>query len=310
MSKVTDNIGNVYVTGASGLIGSALVPFLRSQGYAVYPLKRTQKSTPKAQTAYWDIDNKSIDLNGGPDPDIIIHLAGENIGKSRWSDKVKQKITDSRLNSTELLVDFINKSKTPPSLFICASAIGFYGNRGEQPVDESDTKGTDFVSDLASQWEIKSQQVKSPNTRVVNLRTGIVLNKKEGALAKMLPAFKMGLGGKIGSGKQIMSWIDLQDELNAILFIMQHPQLTGPVNLVSPHTVDNKTFSVILANLLSRPCILPMPTWLIILLFGQMGKELLLSSTDVRPTKLLQAGFKFKYARLESSLSHQFNAKN
>lgn len=301
MSKAADSNNHVLITGASGLIGSSLVPFLQAQGYIVHTLQRT----PDPTLPYWNIEKQQIQLNGCPTPNIIIHLAGENIAKSRWTIKSKEKITNSRIQSTQLLVDFINNSKTPPALFICASAIGFYGDRGQQPVDEGTSKGKDFVSELAEKWELTCQQVRSPKTRIVNLRTGIVLNKTEGALAKMLPAFKMGLGGRIGTGKQVMSWIDLKDELNAILFIIKQSNLTGPVNLVSPHPVNNKTFSIMLANILKRPCILPLPESIIKFLFGQMGKELLLSSTNVRPTKLLKAGFKFEYELLEESLKHQ-----
>lgn len=301
MSKTTDSKGNILITGASGLIGSALVPFLESHGYIVYSLQRT----PSTTIPYWDIQEQVIHLNGAPNPDIIIHLAGENIANSRWTEKVKEKISKSRIDSTQLIVNFINNATTPPKLFICASAIGFYGNSGQQPVDENTLQGEDFVSELAAKWEFTAEQVKPAETRVVNLRTGIVLNKKEGALAKMLPAFKMGVGGRIGDGKQIMSWIDLQDEINAILFIIQQPQLMGPVNLTSPNPVNNQTFSIILANILRRPCILPLPAFMIKLLFAQMGEELLLSSTNVRPTKLLEADFKFEYELLEDSLKKQ-----
>jgi len=292
---------NVLITGASGLIGSALAPFLTRHGYAVHLLQRTLSET----APYWNIEQQEIHLNGAPEPDIIIHLAGLNIGESRWTKALKQQIIDSRIHSTQLLVDHINSSKTPPSLFICASAIGFYGEKGQQAVDESSPVGNHFVSQLAEKWERVSQQVKHSTTRVVNLRTGIVLNKKGGALAKMLMPFKMGVGGRIGSGKQMMSWIDLQDELNAILFIIKEQQLTGPVNLVSPVAVNNQTFSSTLAKVLKRPCLFPLPAPLVKLFFAQMGEELLLSSTHVEPTKLLQAGFKFEYASLEKSLRKQ-----
>jgi len=292
---------HILVTGASGLIGSALVPLLKSQGYQVHSLARSANNN----RPYWDIEKQEIHLNGVPEPDIIIHLAGLNIGQSRWSPSVKQDIVESRLRSTQLLVDHINQRENPPSLFICASAIGYYGNSGAQPMDETEPQGQDFVSQLAAQWEAVSQRVKQATTRVVNLRTGIVLDAKQGALAKMLPPFKMGVGGKIGSGKQMMSWIDLQDEINAILFIINHPQLTGPVNLVSPLAVNNETFTRTLAKILKRPCLLPLPAFIVKLLFAQMGEELLLSSTHVRPTKLLQAGFTFEYASLEESLKKQ-----
>jgi len=305
MSQQAETKQKVLITGASGLIGRALIPLLTSQGYQVYTLQRTVSDTEP----YWLIDQQKINLNSAPQPDIIIHLAGENIANGRWTEKVKQKITDSRIKSTQLIVDFINDSATPPSLFICASAIGFYGNSGQQPVNEESLQGNEFVSQLAAQWEQTSHQVKTSSTRVVNLRTGIVLNKQEGALAKMLPAFKMGVGGKIGKGEQIMSWIDLTDQVNAILFIIRNSKLTGPVNLVSPHPVTNRNFSVILANILSRPCILPLPAFMVKLLFAEMGEALLLSSTNVRPTKLLEAGFTFQYDLLEDSLKHQLRGQ-
>lgn len=301
MNHLTGTKKNILITGASGLIGTALVPFLKKNGFSVETLSRkVNNSSP-----YWDINKKIIELNGCPPPDIIIHLAGENIANARWSEAIKKKITDSRLLSTQLLVDHINRCPTPPSVFICASAIGFYGNRGYQPVDEITSVGQDFVSCLADQWEKESQQITHSDTRVVNLRTGIVLSHRGGALAKMLLPFKIGLGGRVGSGEQVMSWIDIQDELNAILFIIQHACLSGPCNLVSPNPVNNRTFVKTLASVLKRPCSLPLPEWMVKLLFAEMGKELLLSSTRVVPTKLLQAGFQFEYPLLESSLKNQ-----
>ncbi|TEW54110.1 TIGR01777 family protein [Psychromonas sp. RZ22] len=301
MGQTTEKKTNVLISGASGLIGSALKPFLEEQGYSVYTLSRSVNNS----SPYWNIQQQKIHLNGAPFPDIIIHLAGENIVKSRWTKEVKQEIIKSRLQSTQLLVDYINRSTTPPSLFICASAIGFYGDCKQQQVNENTKKGKQFVSDLADHWEQITQQIKQSTTRVVNLRTGIVLSKNGGALEKILTPFKLGLGGKIGTGEQIMSWIDLQDQLNAILFIMQHVALSGPINLVSPHPVSNKEFSTTLANILKRPCLIPLPRFIIKLLFSQMGEELLLSSTNVHPTKLLQAGFKFERDLLEKSLQKQ-----
>jgi uncharacterized protein (TIGR01777 family) len=301
MSKVNNQTRKVFISGASGLIGSALAPFLKIHGYDVYSIKRNQH--PSAP--YWDSEQQKLVLNGAPQPDIIIHLAGFNIAQSRWTNEIKEKIVNSRLQSTQSFVDYINASTTPPALFICASAIGFYGETGQKVVDEFSPQGKLFVSELASQWEQMSQQVKQPNTRVVNLRTGVVLSKKEGALAKMLMPFKLGLGGKVGSGRQMMSWIDLQDQLNAILFIINNQQLTGPINLVSPNAVSNETFAKTLATILHRPSLFPLPTFMVKWLFAQMGEELLLASSHVYPTKLLQAGFKFEYASLEKSLKKQ-----
>lgn len=291
----------VLISGSSGLIGSALVPFLQSQGFAVGRLLRK----PQALEPYWDIQKRSFHLQTFADADVIINLAGENIASGRWTEEKKQRLLDSRISSTSRLVEHFKKRIPAPALFINASAIGFYGDRGLQQLDESSAVGNDFVSQLAQQWELASQPIKEAGTRLVNLRTGLVISKNGGALAKMLPPFKLGLGGKIGSGKQIMSWIDINDLLKAILFIINNQQLNGPVNVVSENPIANQQFSNSLAKQLKLPCLLPLPECLIKLLFAEMGKELLLSSTNVIPKKLIAAGFEFDYATLEKSLQQQ-----
>ena len=291
----------VLIAGSSGLIGSALVPFLKAQGFTVECLLRTAQD----QHPYWNIQEKTLELRGFSDPDIIINLAGENIANGRWTEKIKQRLVDSRIASTTLLAEHFSKAAHPPKLFINASAIGFYGDRGQQLLDESSAAGTDFVSQLAVDWEQASQAIKQAGTRLVNLRTGLVMSKNGGALAKMLPAFKLGLGGKIGSGEQMMSWIDINDWLSAIAFIINHPQLHGPVNMVAPNPVSNQTFTKLLAKQLQRPSLLPLPECMVKLLFAQMGKELLLASTYVQPKKLLDAGFEFEYKTLQQSLLKQ-----
>jgi len=293
------NRTKVLITGSSGLIGSALVPFLQAQGFMVGRLLRSAQDTQP----FWDIANKSLHLKEFIKPDIIINLAGESIASGRWSKQKKQQLIDSRILPTKLLVEHFQK--TPPKLLINASAIGFYGNRGQQQLDESAAAGDDFVSQLALQWEQSSQAIKEAGTRLVNLRTGIVISKNGGALAKMLPAFKLGLGGKIGSGKQIMSWIDINDLLAAIVFIINNQKIAGPVNMVSPNAVSNQEFTRLLAKQLQRPALLPLPEFLVKLLFAQMGEELLLASTNVFPKKLIDAGFKFEYATLEKSFLQQ-----
>jgi len=293
------NRTKILITGSSGLIGNALVPFLQAQGFMVGRLLRRPQDTEP----FWDIANRSLHLKEFINPDIIINLAGENIASGRWSKQKKQQLIDSRILSTQFLVEHFQKK--PPKLLINASAIGFYGNRGQQRLDESDTAGNDFVSKLAIQWEQSSQAIKEVGTRLVNLRTGIVISKKGGALAKMLPAFKFCLGGKIGSGNQIMSWIDINDLLMAILFIINNPYIEGPVNIVSPNSVSNQEFTRLLAKQLQRPALLPLPAFLIKLLFAEMGEELLLASTNVFPKKLVDAGFKFEYATLEKSFLKQ-----
>jgi len=300
------NKGKVLLTGSSGLVGTALISLLESQGYQVGRLLRSEK----AGQPYWDIEQSYLSLKDFENPDVIIHLAGENIGNGRWTKDKKKKLRESRIQSTQLLVNHFKKAQPAPKLFICASAIGFYGNRGDEKLDENSAAGADFVSQLALDWEESSQPIKEAGTRLVNLRTGIVISEKGGALAKMLPAFKLGLGGKIGSGEQIMSWIDINDMIRAILFVIENERIQGPVNLVSPNPVTNQIFSQMLAKQLNRPCFSPLPEGLVKLLFAEMGKELLLSSTKVLPKKLLDAGFAFKYGKLEESLLQQFGGKS
>lgn len=300
------NKGKVLLTGSSGLIGTALSELLKSEGYQVGRLLRTDQ----AGQPYWNIKQNYLELKDFENPDVIIHLAGENIGSGRWTEDKKKILLESRTLSTQLLVEHFKKVLPAPKLFICASAIGFYGNRGYEKLDENSAAGSDFVSRLAVHWEESSQAIKEAGTRLVNLRTGIVISEKGGALAKMLPAFKLGLGGRIGSGEQIMSWIDINDMIRAILFIIENESLQGPVNLVSPNPVTNQVFSQLLAKQLERPCFFPLPELLVKLLFAEMGKELLLSSTKVNPKKLLDAGFVFKCAKLEESFCQQFGDKS
>ncbi|WP_028865119.1 TIGR01777 family oxidoreductase [Psychromonas aquimarina] len=295
------NKKKVLIIGSSGLIGSVLVPFLQRHGFEVGRLlRRAQDKHP-----YWHIENKSLHLKEFSSPNIIINLAGENIASGRWTKKKKQRLIDSRILSTRLLVEYFKSQSPAPELFINASAIGFYGDRGDQQMHENSSPGIDFVSQLSELWEQSSQDIKTAGTRLVNLRTGLVISKQGGALAKMLPAFKLGLGGRIGSGKQIMSWIDINDFLKAVLFIINNPQINGPVNMVSPNPVSNQNFSRLLAEQLQRPCLLPLPESAVKLLFAEMGKELLLASTNVFPKKLIDAGFEFEYEKLQKSLLKQ-----
>ncbi|WP_369433969.1 TIGR01777 family oxidoreductase [Psychromonas sp. MME1] len=291
----------ILIAGSSGLIGSALVPFLQAQGINVGRLMRHAQN----EHPYWDRESDTFCLNEFNHPDIVINLAGENIANGRWSEKRKQQLLDSRIITTEKLVKHFMISSPAPKLWINASAIGFYGNRGEQELDEESPVGGDFVSQLAQQWEESSNAIKRVGTRLINLRTGLVISKDGGALAKMLPVFKFGLGGKIGNGQQIMSWIDIHDMVRAISFTIDNESLNGPVNFVSPNPISNSIFSHLLAKQLKRPNCFPLPSFMVRLLFAEMGKELLLSSTNVVPKKLIEAGFKFKYEKLEESLKAQ-----
>ncbi len=295
------NNNKVLITGSSGLIGSALIPILEAQGFQVFRLLRQQQ----ADQPYWDIDKQIIELKSCPTPDIVIHLAGENITSGRWSESKKQQLLDSRVLSTELLVDHFKQMDNRPRLFICASAIGYYGNRGQQVLTEQDHPGCDYVSLIAKQWEQASQGACELGIRVVNLRSGIVLSNRGGALNKMLLPFKLGLGGQIGNGKQVMSWIDINDWIKALIFIINHPTLSGPVNLTAPNPVNNKHFTKVLATQLHRPALFPLPAAMVKLLFAQMGEELLLSSSHVLPKSLIDAGFEFDYETIEKSMAKQ-----
>lgn len=286
----------ILVSGSTGLIGSALIPFLKEKGHDVLKLVRV-KADLHSDEIGWDPQRGVINPPLLEGIDAVIHLAGENI-MGRWTDAKKKRIFTSRVEGTKLLCKAF---KTPPSVFICASAIGFYGNRGDEILTEESSKGLGFLSDVCSEWEKAAQVLK---TRVVNARFGMVLSKRGGALKQMLPVFKWWMGGVMGSGNQWMSWVAIEDVLRAIDFILIS-QLTGPVNIVSPNPVTNLEFTKTLGNVLHRPTFMGMPTWAVKLVFGEMGEELLLSSQRVLPQKLENAGYRFTYPQLKEALINE-----
>ena len=290
---------NILISGGTGFIGTALTNYFTRNGHRVIHLSRTLRN----HHAYWDLDKHTIDFNNTPAPDIVINLSGENIAERRWSEKQKAKIIDSRVNATNLLVETINQSKKKPQLFISGSAIGFYGHRGDEIVDENSALGQEYNTDVCKRWEQASQQLDS-SIRLVNIRTGIVLGKEGGTLKKLLLPFQLGLGGKIGNGQQYLSWISMTDMVNAIDFIIKHEAISGAVNMVAPNPVTNQEFTSTLAMTLHRPALLPMPAWLVRLLFGEMGDALLLSSTRVRPGVLTQHGYQFEHPQLQDALNY------
>lgn len=291
---------NIFVTGASGLVGTELCPKLIQQNNSVYQLKRNHDSL-NCNSPDWDMnlnhDGKNISA------DIIIHLAGENIAAKRWSKKQKQKIYDSRIQGTKNLVDKIIASPNKPHTFICASAIGYYGNRDQKLLDESSVAGKDFVSKICQDWEKATQPLLEHGIRVVNLRFGVILSLKGGALKEMLTPFKLGLGGAIGSGQQKFSWVSLEDATNAISYIIDKPDIVGPINVTSPNPVSNRVFTKTLGKTLKRPTFFNMPAFVCRIVFGEMADELLLSSQNVMPKKLIQNGFSFEHLNIESALS-------
>ncbi len=298
----------VLVTGSTGLVGSALVSFLTAGGHSVVRLVRPESKVPNRQECWsWD-PLKGTMLSGGRGgaggPDAVVHLSGENIAATRWTAKQKAKIRDSRVIGTKHLCELIAQFSPPPKVLVCASAIGYYGDRGEEPLREDSPSGSGFLAEVCRDWEAASEPAVLKGIRVVHLRTGIVLSSVGGALGKMLFPFKMGLGGKIGSGKQYMSWITIDDLLGVILHALVTNSLRGPVNAVSPNPVTNLEFTKTLGRVLSRPTLFPMPAFAVRLVFGEMGVELLLSSTRVEPARPLATGYKFRFPELEGALRH------
>ena len=276
---------NVLVSGVSGLIGSALAGNLLNDGHEVKPLPRSYEAP--------------IDFSG---VDAVVHLAGESIAAGRWNAERKQRIEQSRVKGTRQLAEQLRESPSKPAVFICASAIGFYGNRGNEMLAENRPAGTGFLSGICRKWEAAAQPAFEAGIRTVWIRTGIVLSKDGGALRKMLLPFRMGAGGILGDGGQYMSWISLADEVKAIRFLINNEAVSGAVNLAAPNPVTNLEFTRALGKVLHRPTIFPLPAFAVRSLFGEMGEELLLSSTRVIPKKLIDAGYEFCHPHLQSAL--------
>lgn len=293
----------IVVTGATGLVGSRLVAELESAGAQVIrAVRRPVKDT--ARELFWNPDQGEIDDGKLEGVDAVVHLAGENISGKRWNDAFKQRILDSRVKGTRLIGEAIARLAAKPRTFLCASAIGYYGNRGDESLTEAAAPGNDFLAGVCRQWEAACQPARDAGVRVVNARIGVVLSPDGGALAKMLTPFKLGAGGKIGDGIQYVSWISLDDLVSALVFMLANPSVTGPVNAVSPQPVTNAEFTNALGRVLRRPTILPMPAFAARLAFGEMADALLLSSTRVVPQALQAAGYRFRYPELELALSH------
>lgn len=293
----------ILISGASGLIGGALAPALREKGFDVVHLTRSKKPAASVSVILWDIDQQQIPATSLEGFDVVIHLAGANIADKRWTPAYKEEILASRTRSTELLISALVNCKALPKVFISASAIGYYGNHPPlKIIDETHPAGTDFLADVCRQWEEKTQKLAQKGVRVVNLRFGVVLSAKGGALAKMLPIFRLGLGGVLGSGEQVMSWIALKEIPRIIFFILENENIFGAVNCVAPQPISNKGFTKVLGDVLRRPVALPVPGVGIRFLFGEMGQTLLLGGACVIPKKLLDAGYQFMYPDLRSAL--------
>lgn len=296
-------MARILVSGVSGPIGSALVPSLESSGAKITRLMRmTSAPAAEVETIPWD-PAKAIAPEAVSGFDAVIHLAGESI-VGRWTKTKKLKIRDSRVVGTSNLAHALSQAKSKPQVFICSSAIGYYGDRGEELLSEQSAAGTGFLPDVCREWEAATQAADAAGIRTVRMRTGVVLSPKGGALGKMLTPFKMGVGGRIGDGRQWMSWIDVQDMVGAIHHILKTDLLQGPVNMVAPKPVTNAEFTGTLASVLSRPAIFPVPAFVVKLAFGEMGETVLLGSQRVEPSQLVASGYPFRFRDLRASLEN------
>ncbi len=292
----------VAISGSHGLIGSSLTTLLETQGYEV--LRLVRGIAQNSNQISLNLEKKTLDIDKFKQIDAVINLAGAGIGESRWNEKRKQCLLNSRVQSTQTLINSFSIISQPPSVLINASAIGYYGNRGDTVLDESSPKGSGFLADLCENWETTANGASQFGTRVVLLRTAMVLSTKGGALARQLPIFKAGLGGKMGSGHQWTSWISLYDTVHAIKFLLENPSAQGPFNLSSPKPVTNTQYSHLLGKALHRPTLITTPKLGLSLLFGSEAvEEFILSSQRAIPKKLTALGFNFIHNDLKTAFS-------
>jgi len=295
-------VARIVLSGASGLIGKRLATGLTADGHRVLRLVRRASSGDNEIS--WDPAAGRLDAAKLASADAVIHLSGEPIAGGRWSESRKKEIADSRLVSTRLLAETIARGERKP-VFLCASAIGYYGDRGSEWLEEMSPRGSGFLAEVCARWERACDPARE-GTRVVNLRLGVVLDRDEGMLAVLALPYKLGLGGRIGAGTQYASWITSHDVVAAVRHVLVSPALVGPVNLVAPAPVQNAEFSATLARVLRRPALLPVPAGLLRFALGEAADEVLLASQRVRPAKLVATGFRFGDAQLEPALRRLF----
>ena len=291
----------ILISGASGTIGSVLVPFLRTCGHEVVRLVRKTRDLTQDEL-FWDPSRGILDLDRAGSFDAVINLNGLDISGGRWTPEYKKKIIDSRVLSTRLLASKLSRLDQKPEVFVSSSAIGFYGDSGDQILEEEASEGECFISSVCSQWEDASSDAREAGIRTVLLRIGVVLTPAGGALAKMELPFRMGLGVKFGQGSQYISWISMEDVLSAILHILESRAINGQVNLTAPHPVTNEEFSRTLARVFHKKVLFTLPEFLVRMVWGEMGKETLMASARVVPGKLMESGFSFQHATLEPAL--------
>jgi uncharacterized protein (TIGR01777 family) len=294
----------ILITGASGLIGKALQESFKQKGHQMLLASRSEAKDDRH--IQWSVETgfRDEDLSTLEGLDAVVHLAGENVSGLRWTDEKKKAIRDSRVFGTRSMIETFDKLAEKPKVFISGSAIGFYGDRGDEELTESSSAGKTFLAEVCREWESESRRAEDLGIRTVLLRTGIVLSKDGGALATMLTPFKFGVGGVVGDGKQWMSWISLDDVVGIVNFVLENETVRGAVNVVAPNPVSNEEFTKSLGTVLYRPTFLPLPEFAVHMVFGEMGDALLLDSTKVIPKRLTDTGYQFKFTNLREALEN------
>ncbi len=293
----------VVVSGSTGLVGSEVTAELSAAGNEVVRLVR-RSPAPEEKAVRWDPGAGVIDAGGLEGCDAAVHLAGENIGAGRWNAARKAAIRDSRVKGTRLLCEALAGMARPPKTLVCASAVGYYGDRGEEVLTEESPPGAGFLPGVCREWESASEAAGREGIRVVTLRIGVVLSPRGGALQGMLPVFRAGMGGVLGSGKQFVSWVALDDLAGIVLHALSREELRGPVNAVAPRPVTNRELTEALGKVLSRPTLLPVPSFALRLALGEMADPLLLASARVAPRRLEETGYRFRFPELRAALRH------
>ena len=301
MTRAHNAIVNVVVTGASGLIGSALVKSLTADGHEVTRLVRREPRA--ADERRWDPSSGELDPALMDAADAVVHLAGAGVGDQRWTEDYKQTVLRSRVDGTTTIATAIARATDPPKVLLSASAVGYYGDTGEETVDESAPSGTGFLADVVRQWEASTAAAESAGVRVVHARTGVVLAAEGGALGKVLPLFRLGLGGRLGNGRQWMSWIAIADQITALRFLLDRADLSGAVNVTAPEPVRNRDYTKAIGRAVHRPALAIVPATALRVALGGFADEGVLVSQRVVPTRLEDAGFVFTYADIDAALA-------
>jgi uncharacterized protein (TIGR01777 family) len=304
MPKQEETRMNALITGSSGLVGSALVESLFKKKYAIQCLSRNKD---KGDSQFWEFDNPEK-ITTKP-YQAVIHLAGENVATGRWTESKKRNILKSRIDGTRRLVDHLIGMKQKPDVFLCASAVGYYGSRGNEILSEESSLGSGFLAEVCREWEKETERLSTHGVRVVNLRFGMVLSPNGGALQKMIPPFKMRLGGIVGNGKQYISWISIRDVVEIVDFIIKNDTISGPVNIVTPNPTTNRELTKALGHSLNCATIFKVPGVVVKTIFGQMADEMLLCSAQAQPQKLLEAGYQYKDLSLSTTLDYCINGE-